>query len=157
MRCYKYLNLKILIGPVYIKLLITLYLDFIKLGVQKIRFLINKKYIIPTLIIFWIEILIAIFFYNNIIRSFVGDVLVIILIYFFLSIFIKTKKIYIWLFCLLFAYIIEFLQFINILKLLDLPRCKILTIILWNTFDRKDLLAYTIWFWIIFFFEKILK
>ncbi len=45
---------------------------------------INKKYIISFLILFIIEALIALFVHDNFIRPYIGDILVIILMYTFI-------------------------------------------------------------------------
>lgn len=59
---------------------------------------INKKYIISFLILFIIEALIALFVHDNFIRPYIGDILVIILMYTFIRGVMdkKIKTLYKW-------------------------------------------------------------
>ena len=59
---------------------------------MRIKVEINKKYLFCFIILFLIESLIAIFIHDNFIRPYLGDLLVIILIYCFISIFLKKKN-----------------------------------------------------------------
>lgn len=97
---------------------------------------------------FWIfilllvsEIAIAIFHFHRFIRGFVGDVLVIPLLYSFLKWLLKTDSKKLLYTVLVFAFFIEFLQLFPIIELLGL-QYTIVAVILGTHFDVLDLAAY---------------
>ena len=102
------------------------------------------KYILIFLGLLVTEILIAIFHFHPIIRFFVGDILVIPLIYCFLRIFFKaisSEKLV--LYVLLFAFGIETLQYFQFADMLK-TKSIVLRTIMGTTFEPTDLLAYCI-------------
>lgn len=105
---------------------------------------INYKYLISFIILFLIEAFIAIFIKDNIIRPFVGDVLVVILIYTFLKIFITKPIKYLPIYIFLFACLVEIGQYFDLVSLLHLQNFKLARIILGSTFDIKDIICYLI-------------
>lgn len=105
---------------------------------------INKKYIYLTLLLFIIELVIATYIRDQFIRPFVGDALVVMLIFSFVRIFYQGKAIKLGFAVLLFAFTIEILQYVELIKILGIEHNKIATIILGATFDWFDLLAYVI-------------
>lgn len=108
----------------------------------------NKKYFALFILIFIVEILIAKFLTDQFIRPFVGDVLVVVLIYCFFKSFlnISYKKIAIGV--LIFACCIEVLQLFNLVQLLHLEHNKIMRIAIGSVFDFKDIIAYCIGYFI---------
>ena len=100
------------------------------------------KYIIFTIILLVIEILIGVFVHDNFIRPYIGDVLVVAVIYTFLRIFIpeKVKLLPLWIF--VFAFIIELLQLIDIVGILGIEKGSLIAIIIGSTFDLKDVICY---------------
>ncbi|MCF7569484.1 DUF2809 domain-containing protein [Sabulilitoribacter arenilitoris] len=104
----------------------------------------NKTYLTITIALFVIEVLIAVFFKSGFIRHTLGDFLVVILIYSFVKSFIKIDSLILAIAALLFAFLIEFLQLANILKLLNLENNHLAKLILGSTFHLSDLIAYTI-------------
>lgn len=104
----------------------------------------NKKYLIIALIIFVIEVLIAIYLKYGFIRYTFGDYLVVILLYCFIKSFIKTIPIIVAIPVLIFSYTIELLQLINILGSLNLNNNHLLKFIFGSTFQISDLVAYTL-------------
>lgn len=102
-----------------------------------------KKYRFIFLILFIIEVAIAIFHFHPFVRGFIGDVFVIALIYFGIrSLFINvSEKILAWI--VLFAFVIEFLQLLKISETLGI-QSPFLRLILGSTFDAWDLVAYGI-------------
>ena len=105
---------------------------------------INKKYILITLLLFLIELFIAVFIRDKFIRPFLGDVLVVMLLFSFTRIFYQgaLKKIIIGV--LFFSFLIEILQFFQFAEVIGFENNKIAKIILGSTFDWLDLLAYII-------------
>lgn len=114
-----------------------------------------KNFFLLTVIIFIIEILIAFFVKDTLIRPFIGDVLVVILIYCSLNIFFNFShfKTAFAVFC--FACLIEILQYFDYVKLLGLENNRAISVILGRTFEWLDFIAYFIGFLLILFFEKI--
>ncbi|MEG0005797.1 MAG: DUF2809 domain-containing protein [Clostridium sp.] len=108
------------------------------------KFKFNFKYLILFSITFIIELFIALFINDSIIRPFIGDILVVILIYFLIKglFVIKTKLLPLYIF--IFATFIEFLQYINIVKLLKLENNPILSVAIGQTFDINDIICYFI-------------
>jgi hypothetical protein len=116
---------------------------------------INKKYIISFLILFIIEALIALFVHDNFIRPYIGDILVIILMYTFIRGVmdkkIKTLPIYLF----LFALFVEVMQYFKVIELLNLENNKVASIIMGTSFDIKDILCYFIGSMILIIYENI--
>ena len=114
----------------------------------------NRNYFIAFCLLLIIEICIALFVHDTIIRPFIGDVLVVILIYCFVKTFTDTSYPKVILGVLLFAYTVEVLQATSMIHWLGLENNRIAKIILGTTFDWKDLLAYTVGALLILIFEK---
>lgn len=117
---------------------------------------INIKYIFVFLILLKIEVLIALFVHDKFIRPYVGDVLVIILLYCFIRSFLKKVK-FLPYYLFLFGVIVEFAQYFKIVTLLNLQNNKILSIIIGSSFDIKDILCYFAAMIILIIWENIEK
>ncbi|MFV5692206.1 DUF2809 domain-containing protein [Flavobacterium sp. LT1R49] len=102
----------------------------------------NKNYFGFTILFFFIEVLIAIFVNDSFVRPYLGDVLVVILIYCFLKSFLKLPVLTVALFVLIFSFTIEFLQFLNIVEKLHLEKSKIARTVIGTSFSWIDLLTY---------------
>lgn len=118
-------------------------------------FTFNFKYLLLTVLIFAVEIYIALFIKDTIVRPFVGDVLVVVLIYCFFRIFLTFAYWKTALGVLLFACTIEILQYFDYVKLLGLEHNRILSVMMGRTFELTDFAAYLVGFLIILFCEKI--
>jgi hypothetical protein len=119
-------------------------------------FIFNFKYLILTITLFLTELVIALFVKDTLIRPFVGDVLAVLLIYCFLRIFLQITYWKVALGTLLFACLIEILQFFDYVKLLGLEQNRVLSVALGRTFELMDFAAYFTGFLIILLCEKIL-
>ncbi|WP_413532850.1 DUF2809 domain-containing protein [Empedobacter brevis] len=117
----------------------------------------DKKSFIIAIIIFLIEVIIALYIKDKIIRPFVGDILVVIFMYYFIKAFINTKAIYIAIFTLIFSFIVEILQYFNFVELIGLGHNKAARIIIGTSFSWIDLLCYFIGFILLFLIDKDLK
>lgn len=117
-------------------------------------FTFKKKYFYFTVLLFLIEICIAVFINDSFIRPFLGDVLVVILIYCFVKAFWNIQSSISALSVLAFSYIIEILQYFNFVDKLGLQNNKILAVALGSTFDWKDIIAYTIGIIIVLWLEN---
>ena len=115
----------------------------------------RKQYFLLTILLFTIEVLIALFLHDRIIRPYVGDFLVVILIYCFVRTFFRISIFKAALGTLLFAYLVEFLQYLNIIGKLGLQNSRIANLILGNLFHWVDLIAYTLGIAAVIIFEKL--
>ena len=104
----------------------------------------NRLYFILTVLLLGIEIIIALFAHDQIIRPFIGDLLVVILIYCFIKSFFNTAVLLTAVAVLAFSFIVETLQYFHIVNRLGLRHSKIARIIIGTSFAWSDLLAYTI-------------
>lgn len=102
----------------------------------------RKNYLFLTIIIFIIEVLIALFVHDDFIRPYIGDVLVVILIYCFLKIFWNAKPLKVAVAVLAFAFVVEYLQYIHIVERLGLEDNQFASIIIGTSFSWWDLVAY---------------
>ena len=89
-----------------------------------------------------VEILIALFIKNPVIRGSLGDVLVVILIYCFIQSFLSVDKLKTIIGVGLFAIAIEISQAFDLVEKLNLQDNKWISIALGRTFDFNDLWAY---------------
>ena len=99
-------------------------------------------YFIVTIVLLIIEVLIAVFVHDNFIRLYVGDVLVVTVIYTFIRIFIPDKVKLLPLYIFLFGTFVELMQYINVVKLLGLQDNKFFSVLFGTTFDIKDIICY---------------
>lgn len=104
---------------------------------------IHPNYLFVTLILFLTEILIALFVHDRFIRPYIGDFLVVILIYCFVKSFLNTPIVPTALGVLLFAYSVEVLQYFRIVEVLGLQHSRAARIIIGSAFEWRDMLAYT--------------
>lgn len=103
---------------------------------------INFRYLKAFIAIFLVELFIAVFVHDRIIRPYIGDILVIVLLYTFIKIFTKKKIRLLPVYLFVFAAFVEGMQYFNIVKVLGLENNKVLSIIIGSTFDIKDILCY---------------
>lgn len=99
-------------------------------------------YLIATILLLCIEVIIALFVHDNFIRPYIGDVLVVIVIYTFVRIFITEKCKHLPLYIFLFAALVEVLQLFRIVEILGLSDNRFLSIVIGSTFDIKDVICY---------------
>lgn len=114
----------------------------------------NKSYFGFTILIFIIEVLIALFVNDKFIRPYLGDVFVVILIYCFLKSFINLPILAAAIFVLGFAFTIEFLQFLNIVEKLGFEKSRIARTVIGTSFSWMDLLTYIAGIAIVILIEK---
>ena len=99
-------------------------------------------YALATIGITLIEVMIALFIRDNFVRPYVGDMLVVVLIYTFLKIFFTEKPRILPLYVFLFAAAVELMQRVHIVELLGLQDNHFLSILIGTTFDIKDIICY---------------
>ena len=116
-----------------------------------------KKYFFFAVILFVIEVLIAAYVNDAIIRPYVGDYLVVILLYCFVRSFVKLPVIPLAIGVLLFAYAIETLQYFSLVDRLGLRPYRLAVIVIGSTFQWIDLIAYTLGIITVMAIEKYRK
>ncbi len=112
-----------------------------------------NRYFLIFLLLLLIEIAIALFSDHFFIRGFLGDVLVIPLLYSLIKIFIEISTAKAIISIVIFAFIIEFLQSFQIYESLGM-HSELTKILLGTTFDWKDLAAYLFGGILIYGFEE---
>lgn len=100
------------------------------------------RYAVLFLILLGIETGIALFVHDRVIRPFVGDMLVVVLLYFFVRIFLPRGIGLLPLWIFLFAVCIEIAQLFDIAALLGAGDNRVVRIILGSTFDWMDIVCY---------------
>lgn len=114
----------------------------------------SKKYFLLALLLFIVEYMIALFVHDRIVRPFIGDLLVVIFIYYFIMTFFKLPILPTALSVLAFSFVIEFLQYFKLVEILGLQGSKLARIIIGTSFSWWDILAYTGGIILVLFFEK---
>jgi Protein of unknown function (DUF2809) len=118
-----------------------------------LMFAFQKKYFFGAILLFLIEVFIAVFVHDSIIRPFGGDFLVVILLYFFARSFWNSSVLKVATTVLLFSFLIEILQYFQLVKLLGLEHSELARIVIGTSFAWGDILAYSLGFLAILVFE----
>ncbi|MDZ4994249.1 DUF2809 domain-containing protein [Clostridium perfringens] len=118
---------------------------------------INKKYLFTFFILLIVEVFIALFIKDNFIRPYIGDVLVVIVIYTFIRGILGRKIRFLPFYIFLFGALVEILQYFKIVELLNLQNSRFFTILIGTAFDIKDILCYLVGCLILVFWEFINK
>lgn len=100
-------------------------------------------YALATIGITLIEVMIALFVNDNF-RPYVGDMLVVVLLYTFLKVFFIEKPRILPLYVFLFATSVEMMQGIRIVELLELQDNRFFSVLIGTTFDMKDIVCYAV-------------
>lgn len=122
---------------------------------EKMKFQFNNKYFVYFLLLFSIEVIIVLFIHDDFIRPFFGDYLVVFLVYCFVMSFVDFNKFKIASGCLLFAFTIELLQYLNFISIIGIQKYKLVSTIIGTSFAVEDLVAYFFGFLTILVLERI--
>ena len=114
-------------------------------------------YLAATVIILAVEIFIGVFVRDNFVRPYVGDVLVVILIYCLIRIVKPTGIKLLPLYVFIFALVVELLQLVKIVDLLGIPRDSIVAIMVGTSFSFIDIICYAVGCGITYITELIIK
>lgn len=107
---------------------------------MKFRF--HEKYVLIFTALLIVEILIALFVKNEMIRGSFGDVLVVALIYCFIQTFLNVNRLKTIIGVGIFAILVEILQAFDFVEKLNLQDNKFASTVLGTTFDMNDIWAY---------------
>lgn len=102
----------------------------------------KKKYFLFFVLLFVIEVLIALYVHDNFVRPYIGDVLVVILLYCFLQSFVKLPVIPAATGVLIFSFLIEILQYFHIVDRLGLGHSRLARTVIGTSFAWEDIWAY---------------
>lgn len=123
--------------------------------VKYMRF--HTGYFIKTMVVFTVEVFIALFVHDAFIRPYVGDVIAVAFVYYFLRTFLSCKAVYSALFALLFSFLVEYGQYAEFIYVLGLQHQKWARIVLGTSFSWGDMLCYMIGFLILFVVDPALR
>lgn len=103
-------------------------------------------YIILFVIITAVEVMIALFCHGGFVRYYLGDVIVVWAVYCFVQIFLRGKfsSYGVALGVMIFAFIVEFLQGVNIVDLIGLGDIPFFRVLIGTSFSPVDLLCYAV-------------
>jgi Protein of unknown function (DUF2809) len=104
----------------------------------------NIRFFLLTILFFVTEVLIALYVKDNFVRPYVGDYLVVMLIYCAIRTFIKANPVKVAIAVLLFAYLVEVLQYFRIVDRLGLSGNTLAKTVIGYGFEWLDMLAYTL-------------
>ena len=108
-----------------------------KIYERRIRF----RYALVFLLLLAEEIYIGVFVHDRFVRPYVGDFLVVVLLYFLVRIFCIRKPVYLSVWILLFAIFVEITQIFPLVDLLGIKN-HFLRVIMGTSFAWADMLAY---------------
>jgi hypothetical protein len=115
----------------------------------------KKQYFILAILLFLVEVLIAAYLHDKIVRPYVGDFLVVILLYCLVKSFSTASTLLAAVSVLIFSYIIEFSQYFHLVNYLGLQNSKLAATILGSSFEWIDLVVYTVGIAVVLFIEKM--
>jgi len=101
-------------------------------------------YLVIFLVLVAVEVLIALFVHDSFVRPYVGDVIVVAVIYCFLRIFIPNKIKLMPFYVFLFAAAVEVLQYYDYVTVLGLGDSKFFRILLGTSFSYADIICYAV-------------
>ena len=101
-------------------------------------------YAVATLLLLFIEVIIALYVHDDFIRPYIGDVLVVIVIYTFIRIIVPEKCKLLPLYIFILATGVELLQLANIVEILGVADNRFLKILIGSVFDIKDIVCYAV-------------
>ncbi len=109
------------------------------------------KFLTVFVVLLLIEIFIALFVHDRFIRPYIGDVLVVFVVYSAIRVVIPKRLKFLSLYVFLFATGVELIQLIDI----GIDNNEFLRILLGSTFDFVDILCYGVGCVILFIFDLI--
>ena len=116
---------------------------------------VNRYYLMWAIILFIVELYIALFVKDRFIRPYFGDVLVVILIYAGIRAFFRYSITTTALGVLIFAFCVEFLQYFKFVEVIGLGDSAIARTVIGTTFVWEDLLAYGVGVCLLLAAEKV--
>lgn len=115
------------------------------------------KYLVAFMVLLCVEILIAVYVNDAFIRPYLGDILVVIVLYCAVRVIVldKFRLMPLWIF--VFAAFVECLQYFKLVQVLGLQDSRFWRILIGSTFDLKDITCYGIGAIILGMYEWLLR
>lgn len=113
-------------------------------------------YIAATVFFLLIEVIIALYVHDKWIRPYVGDILVVIVIYTFIRVWIPRGWNLLPLYVFLFAVLVEVLQFFRIVEILGLSDNRFFAVLIGGTFDWMDIICYGVGCGVLMVYERVI-
>lgn len=107
-------------------------------------------------VIFYIELLIALYVRDNFVRPYIGDVLVVVLVYSFVRMFLPTGTPRMPFYIFLFACFVEVMQYFQLVETLGITN-RVARVVLGSTFDWADIVCYAVGYAFIILFERLFQ
>ena len=101
-------------------------------------------YLLATVLLIAVEVLIALYVHDSFVRPYLGDVLVVIVLYTFVRIFLPDGCPFLPLWIFLFAACVEGLQAIHIADRLGLGKNRFFRTLIGGTCDIRDIICYAV-------------
>ena len=117
--------------------------------------LFNKAYFSLAAFLLMIELLVALYLHDALIRPYGGDFLVVILLYCLVKSFFNTAVFPAACLVLILAYMIELSQYFHLVNHLDLQNSRVALMLMGNFFSFTDMIAYTLGILLVLVAEKI--
>lgn len=102
----------------------------------------RRRYLAATVLLFLVEAGIALFVHDVFVRPYVGDMLVVVLVYCFVRIFVPNGFAFLPAAVFLFAAAVEGLQAFHLVDVLGLEGNRLLSVVLGSTADWADVACY---------------
>lgn len=115
----------------------------------------QKTYFLLFLLLLWFEVLIALFVHDQFVRPYLGDFLVVLLLYCFTRSFLQVRVITAIMMVLPFSYAVETAQYFTVINHLGLEENVFAKTVIGSSFDWQDILAYTLGSLFIYLVEQI--
>jgi hypothetical protein len=122
---------------------------------SKSNFSFSLPYFLLALAFFLVEVFIALKVKDSFVRPYLGDYLVVMLVYCSVKAFFNFNYLTTAIGVLLFSYLIETLQYFQFVKVLGLQNNKLASTVIGIGFEWRDLLAYTLGIVTIVLIERI--
>lgn len=117
----------------------------------------HKGHFIKMMAVFIVEVLIALFVHDAFIRPYVGDVIAVAFVYYFIRTFLFCKPAYAAFFSLFFAFVVEYGQYVGLISFLGLGDKIWARIILGTSFSWADIFCYIAGFLLLFLLDPELR
>lgn len=108
------------------------------------KFTFNAKYFMLFLLLFLVEVSIALWVQDRFIRPYLGDFLVVILLYTFVMSWVKANPYAVAIGVLFFAFAIEMAQYYDLITFLGWQHVRLAVVVLGSSFAVEDLVAYVL-------------
>ena len=119
-----------------------------------VKFGVSLKYLLAFLTLLAAIVLIALFVTGGFIRNHFGDILIVIFIYCFIKIFVRSRHKLLPLYIFIFAAAVEIGQYFGLVYLLGLGHSQLARIVIGTTFDALDILMYFIGCVLIYLYDS---